>query len=52
MATNEPTVADLLNRMAADFCDNYCKFPEQYGEDQEEQLYKHCENCPLNLLGI
>lgn len=46
------TINGLLNKLAADICDNYCKYQERYSEDEEEQLLKHCEDCPLNVLGI
>lgn len=49
---NKITVADLLDYVAAKICDDYCKYPEQYGEDNEEELYKYCEKCPLSRLGI
>lgn len=54
--TEQTTIMGLLSKMAADFCDNYCKWPEQYqAEDGEEdgKLYEErCVNCPLNILGI
>lgn len=50
--SDQKTITTLLNDMAADFCDNYCKYPEQYDEDHEEELYKHCETCPINILGV
>ena len=50
------TIADMLNKMAGDICDNYCKWPEQYENEQDEEdaaLYEdHCWACPLNVLGV
>lgn len=34
-----------VEKMAEDFCDNYCKFPGQC-KDQDD-LDKHCDNCAL-----
>lgn len=52
----KPTVVDLLDHMAAVFCDKYCKWPEQYrgddGEDENALYNEHCKKCPLNDLGI
>lgn len=51
-----PTIADTLNYVAAKICDDYCKWPEKCagkGEEGEGELYeKHCNFCPLNLLGL
>ena len=51
-----PTVVDLLDHMAAVFCDKYCKWPEQYrgddGEDENALYNEHCNMCPLNDLGL
>lgn len=48
----QPTITTLLNKLASDICDNYCKHQERYMEDDEAELLKHCEECPLNILGI
>lgn len=53
MTDNTPkTITGLLNKLASDICDNYCKYHEGYTEDEEAELFKHCEECPLNMLGI
>ena len=39
-------VADILNHIAFDICDHYCKYAEKYGED-ESALDPYCENCVL-----
>ena len=46
----ECTVMLILNKMAEEICDHYCKYADMYFEDAEE-LVKHCWECPLNLLG-
>ena len=52
----EPTIAELMNKMAADICDNYCKWPEKYKTedgDEDGRLYdEKCGDCPLHILGI
>lgn len=52
MTDTPKTIIGLLYSLATDICDNYCKYPERYTEDEEEQLLKHCEDCPLNMLGV
>lgn len=48
-------VSEILDHMAGEICDKYCKWPEQYkddtGEELETKLYdEHCEKCPLNMI--
>ena len=49
------TITDILDQMAADFCDNYCKWPEKYtegGVEHSGRLYEErCGECPLNWIG-
>lgn len=45
------TVAQLLNEMAADICNNYCKYPEIYGDLEGALEEEHCMNCPLGVIG-
>lgn len=49
------TITDMLDRMANEFCSDYCKWPEKYtGEDGVERscrLYEErCGKCPLNWI--
>ena len=45
------TVVNIIHEVIESICNEYCKFPEQYTEDNEENLYsEHCEKCPLNKL--
>ena len=47
------TISDIIESVAQDFCDNYCKFPGEYGEeddDYERLIDEKCSNCPLNRL--
>ena len=49
------TITDILDQMATEFCDNYCKWPEKYtieGIEHSARLYdEHCGDCPLNWIG-
>lgn len=40
------TVADIIEEVKKDICDNYCK----YSED-EKKCDEMCPDCPLNRLG-
>lgn len=45
------TVSKILEEVIDSMCDKYCKYPEQYKDDNEDDLYaKHCDKCPLNKL--
>lgn len=41
------TVADIIEEVKKDICDNYCK----YSEDDSEESEERCANCPLSRLG-
>lgn len=38
-------IQKILEEVCEEICDNYCKYPCQI--EDEEELYKICENCPL-----
>lgn len=40
------TVTGLLEEIANDFCDNYCKYPSEY-TDEDKLMKEHCERCPI-----
>jgi hypothetical protein len=40
------TVTELLEEIANDFCDNYCKYPSEY-TDMDKLVEERCEKCPL-----
>jgi hypothetical protein len=45
------TVSKILSEVVESICDEYCKYPEQYKGDNEDDLYsEHCDKCPLNKL--
>lgn len=47
MAENK-TIPQLLEDIASEICDHYCKYPEQYQGDKQDDLFnEHCDNCPL-----
>ena len=38
-----------FEEFAKKICDEYCKYPEAYGDEGfEEMLETHCATCPLN----
>ena len=51
--TEQKSVAEILQGIADDICDNYCKYPEQWDEEKEGcELCESqiCANCPVNKL--
>lgn len=47
----EKTVNDILNEVVEEICDKYCKFPQMYTGENEDELYEeHCDGCILNKL--
>lgn len=54
---SKPTVIGLLNKVAAEICNDYCRWPWVYratdGEEDEDRMYEEkCNECPLNILGL
>ena len=45
----EGTVIHILNKIAEEICDHYCKYADSI--EEEAELVKHCWECPLNRLG-
>lgn len=49
----EMTVPQLLDKIAVEMCDKYCKFPDQASKESkdEDYLYRtYCDKCPMNKL--
>ena len=50
----QTTVFGILEDVANEMCDKYCKYPDeyakQYGEDDERMCDEVCNKCPLNKL--
>lgn len=48
------TIADKIEDIKADICDNYCKMPYKYSAAEWEEIVLTddgpCNNCPLNRL--
>lgn len=44
------TVYEIIEEVKASICDEYCRYPYQFGEDEEDDLYAICETCPLERL--
>ena len=48
----EKTISQLMEEVANEFCDNYCKYQAEYSSEKEfeEILDTHCSICPLRKL--
>ena len=49
----EKTIANQLEDIAGEICNNYCKYPDQWDEDKEGMDIsesEYCQKCPLNML--
>ena len=45
------TVADILEEVKAEICEQYCKYPVIYKDmDEDEFIEKICGECPLHRL--
>lgn len=42
------TITRMLEEIAAEICDDYCKYPHEVSE--QEDLEKICEKCPLEKI--
>lgn len=42
-------LSQIFEEVMNDMCDNYCKFPALYS-DQDELWDEQCDKCPLNKL--
>lgn len=42
------TIAEIVEEVKCEMCDNYCKYPDIL---PEEVLWSECEKCPLGRLG-
>jgi len=42
------TVSDIIEDVVCEICNEYCRFPFEI--EDEDELLKKCENCPLNQL--
>lgn len=49
----EKTISQLLEEVANEICDHYCKYPMLYTSDNESVellVEEHCAECPLNRI--
>ena len=44
------TVYEILEEVKASICDEYCRYPYQFGEDEQDDLYAIYETCPLERM--
>lgn len=45
---DKKSAVGILVEACAGICDNICKFRDQC--NNEDELFEHCENCPMNLI--
>ena len=47
---NNQSIASMLEQVAADICDNYCKYRETCEEEAMCDIIRDGEQCPLDKL--
>ena len=40
------SICEIFEEIKETMCDKYCKYPEQYADD-ESMWEEQCENCPM-----
>ena len=50
--TREKSATDIIHEVAEEMCMHYCKYPEQWDEETQGDLFdsEYCQNCPLERL--
>ena len=48
MKEQKKTVVQIIEEAVAEFCDNYCKYPNEI--ERQEELDKICEKCPFEKI--
>ena len=51
--TGEGKVSIILQEIADEICEKYCKYPDTWDEEKEGMELSEseiCQNCPLNRL--
>ena len=49
----QKSIAQMMQEIANEMCDKYCKYPDTWDEDKEGVPLcdsEHCRNCPLGRL--
>ncbi len=45
------SVSQITAHVARTICDDYCKYPDQYKDRDEDELWEdHCKECILRLI--
>ena len=45
------TVSDIIKDVKVWICDDYCKYPDEYGlAGFDDMIAEKCEDCPLGRL--
>lgn len=52
MSDNEKNIVEILTDLAADICDNYCKYRDTCDDDYKCEAMREGLPCPLDVLGI
>lgn len=47
-----PSIDEIIEKVVAEMCDKYCKYPHQKWEHDEAMYEQVCTSCPLNKLGV
>lgn len=42
-----PAESDLTESIKAEICNDICRYPYQFSEDEQEDLDAICEKCPI-----
>lgn len=54
MAEKIKSISQQLEQIAEDFCSNYCKWPNEYNEEEHDGVElsdsEICTNCPIGRL--
>lgn len=51
MEKKQKSIAQQLEEVTQEICDNYCKYPERYTAEEWDSVCEElCYKCPLNKL--
>lgn len=46
----ELTITQILDDIKTEICDDYCRHPYQFSDEEQEDLGAICEHCPLERI--
>ena len=47
---SQKTVSEIIEEIKAEICDDYCKYPKKYKDEDALLESDTCNRCPLNRL--